>query len=153
MYFLLFTMSTAFPFWYKRVGRQPGECRGTKDAAVRHFTTQTVNSVPAHTLRRASKVVLPCLPPPGASQAVPGSVGAAQGCRQQSQPPSLAALLVFSSKFCKSGAYQSHWKTALCAWAPFRPHILNNCKWGWVGATTAPSLIKPEFSTHSIDLF
>lgn len=74
------------------MGRQPGECRGTKDAAVRHFTTQTVNSVPAHTLRRASKAALPSLPPPGASQTVPGW---GEQLRETGNNPNLPGLLHF----------------------------------------------------------
>lgn len=120
----------ALPPW---VGRQPGECRGAQDAAVTHFWTQTVNSVAAHTLRWASSVLPSTWSMPGCARLV----GTAQGCRQQSQLPCLqcfAALLMFISEFCKSGAQQIHWNTCLCAWA----HTRNNCKWGWVGSLLPP---------------
>lgn len=144
VYFLLSTMSSPLPSCFKHVGRQPGECRG---AAVRHHNSKSKSSPWPHT--EVSQQSVPAFPPSTPSIPDCARLGGNSSGVQAAIPTSQA----FISKFCKSGACHSHWKESLCVWALFRPHTLNNCKWGWVGATIAPSLVKPEFSTHSIHLF
>lgn len=98
--------------------------RGTQGAAVRHFTTQTVNPVPAHTLRWASKEVLPSLPPPGASQTVPGSVGTAQGHRQQSQPPWIRCTSGFHQEILQVWSFPEPLENfSVCVGCVYTSHI------------------------------